>query len=142
VAGVNFPEAAIGEIDDLSDIPDDFRMWEDRLPPFASDYTTGQVEQTLVDTLAVSFRLRAESRPLGSISVGGAAIACAGENSGLSGFPLPAASCGEGLVVTVRATEIGTEEVSLTPEPGAVATGSAVAALVALGLWRRRARRG
>jgi hypothetical protein len=138
VAAANFSGPSAGEIDDLADIPEDFRMWEDRLPPFASDFASGEVEQTLVDSLTVSFRLRAESRPLGSASTGGASIACAGQLSELLDFEVPAAGCGEGVVVQVRAVEIGTQEVLLTPEPGVAVGGIALAMLLALRIARGR----
>jgi len=138
VAAANFSGPSAGEIDDLAEIPEDFRMWEDRLPPFASDFASGSLEQTIVDSLTVSFRLRAESRPLGSVSTGGEAIACAGQLSDLIDFTVPVAGCGEGVVVQVRAVEIGTQQVQLTPEPGVVVGGIALAMLLVLRIARNR----
>ena len=97
-----------------------------------------QVEQTLLDALTVSFRLRAESRPLGSISIGGESIACAGQISNLPEFSVPAGGCGEGVVLRVSAVEIGTQEVQVTPEPGAIVGGTSLAMLLALWIAARR----
>jgi len=87
----------------------------------------------------VTFRLRAESRPSGSVSTtGGEALACAGQTSPLGSFDLDnAANCGSGFTVTATVTQIGTTS-ELVPEPGTVILiGSGLAGLVAFGARRK-----
>jgi len=123
---VNFSGAAVGEISLLIQIPTDYRLWTDELSPFALDYVNGphNVTQSFTDTLRVSFRLRAESRPSGSISTtGGEALACAGQTSPLGGFVLDnnaAVNCGSGMTINALSTVTGTQQVQIAPEPAAL----------------------
>jgi hypothetical protein len=138
---VNFSGGAAGEISFVFQIPTDYRAWSDAVAPGALDYSNGphQVTQSFSDTLRVTFRLRAESRPSGSVSTtGGEALACAGQTSPLGGFDLDdAANCGSGFTINANSTVTGTTNVIL-PEPAT----AALLGLAALGLgWvslRRR----
>jgi len=142
-AGVNFSGAAVGEISFAFEIPTDYRAWTDLLPPTAFDYTVpGSVTQTFTDTLRVSFRLRAESRPSGSISTtGGEAIACFGQTSSLGSFALDnGGNCGSGFDINATTTVTGTALLAnllAVPEPSTlVLLGAALAGLATFG--RRR----
>jgi hypothetical protein len=125
--GRNAAGAGVGEISFVFEIPTSYRDWEDFDEPFAIDYSVGGTfTQTFTDTLTITFRLRAESRPSGSISTtGGEAIACAGQKSPLDGFDIDnSLDCRSGLQITATVSETGTtvEPVSTlpipTPEPG------------------------
>jgi hypothetical protein len=142
VTSANFSGAAVGEISFVFQIPTDYRMWTDDLSPFALDYVNGpqQVTQSFTDTLRVTFRLRAESRPSGSVSTtGGEALACAGQTSPLGGFDLDnAANCGSGLTINASSTVSSTANVQIAPEPSMIG----LLGLGALGLaWMGRRRR-
>lgn len=122
-AGVNFSGPARTELQvDMLGIPTDWRAWQDFAPPGANYSVPFNVIQTFTDTLTVSFRLRAESRPSGSVSTtGGEAIACAGQTSTLGSFVLDnAASCGSGFTANVGAVSNGFTIVPV-PEPGTLA---------------------
>jgi hypothetical protein len=123
-AGVNFSGPVRTELQvDMLGIPTDWRAWQDFAPPGAADYSVPfNVIQTFTDTLTVTFRLRAESRPSGSISVtGGEAIACAGQTSTLGSFALDnAANCGTGFTGNVGIVSNGFTIVAV-PEPGTIA---------------------
>jgi hypothetical protein len=120
---VNFSGVAVGEISTILQVPVDYRAWSDAVPPGAFDYANGpyQVTQSFTDTLRVTFRLRAESRPSGSVSTtGGEALACAGQTSPLGGFDLDnAANCGTGFDINATSSITGTSSVSI-PEPATV----------------------
>jgi len=117
---VNFSGPNVGEISLVGQIPTDYRLWEDFVAPQALDYTQPfSVTQSLTDTLRVSFRLRAESRPSGSVSTtGGEAIACFGQKSTLGSFALDNSRCNQsGVNITGQVTQTGTTSVPI-PEPG------------------------
>lgn len=142
---VNFSGPALGEISFVFEIPTDYRLWMDELAPQALDYVNGPqlVTQSFSDTLRVSFRLRAESRPSGSISVtGGEALACAGQTSPLGGFVLDnnaAVNCGSGLTINATSTVTGTQNVQIAPEPAALGLmGLAMLGLAWVGYRSRR----
>jgi hypothetical protein len=122
----NFSGPAVGEISFVFQVPTDYRMWTDDVAPLALDYVNGPqvVTQSFTDTLRVTFRLRAESRPSGSVSVtGGEALACAGQTSPLGGFVLDnnaAVNCGTGFTINATTTVTGTQNVQIAPEPGAL----------------------
>jgi hypothetical protein len=122
----NFSGAAVGEISFVFQVPTDYRMWTDDVGPLALDYANGPqvVTQSFTDTLRVTFRLRAESRPSGSISTtGGEALACAGQTSPLGAFDLDnqaAVNCGSGFTINALSTVTGTENVEIAPEPAAL----------------------
>ena len=87
----------------------------------------------------MTFRLRAESRPSGSVSTtGGEALACAGQVSPLGGFDLDnAANCGSGFTIAASVSQTGTTS-ALIPEPATlVLVGSGIAGLVAFGAHRK-----
>jgi hypothetical protein len=143
--GRNASGPGAGEISFAFQIPADYRDWDDFNAPWAIQYDQipafGSVNftQTITDTLTISFRLRAESRPSGSVSVtGGEAIACAGQNSPLGGFDLDdAGNCGSGLTVNASVTQTGTTSEAV-PEPGTLGLiGLGLAAVAALGSRRR-----
>ena len=102
------------------------------------------VTQSFTDTLRISFRLRAESRPSGSISAtGGEAIACAGQTSTLGGFDLDNngnVNCGSGMTINATSTVTGTQSVQVAiPEPATMALlGGALAGLVWAGTRKRQ----
>jgi hypothetical protein len=142
---VNFSGAAVGEISFVFQIPTDYRLWSDENLPLALDYLNGphSVTQSFSDTLRVTFRLRAESRPSGSVSTtGGEALACAGQTSPLGGFDLDnnaAVNCGSGFTINATSTVTGTQTVQINaPEPSTIG----LLGLAALGLgwvgFRRR----
>jgi hypothetical protein len=139
---VNQSGPGAGEISFAFQIPTNYQDWDDFASPFAVDYFDGSQtwNQTLSDTLTVSFRLRAESRPSGSISTtGGEAIACAGQGSGLSGFDLDdGLNCGTGVTINASVAQTGTTSVPVfVPEPTTLfLLGGGLAGLAALG--RRR----
>lgn len=139
-AGRTFDGAA-GEISFGFEIPTNYRDWDDFVAPFATNYQTPQnFVQSFTDTLTISFRLRAESRPSGSISAtGGEALACAGQTSSLGSFALDnSANCGSGFTVAASVAQTGltTEPVSV-PEPATlVLIGLGVAGIAVAG--RRR----
>ncbi|HEY8494783.1 MAG TPA: PEP-CTERM sorting domain-containing protein [Myxococcota bacterium] len=121
--GRNAGGPGAGEISFVFEIPTSYQDWEDFDEPFAIDYSVGGTfTQTFTDALTISFRLRAESRPSGSVSTtGGEAIACAGQKSPLDGFDLDdGTNCGSGLTITATVTQTGVtiEDVSGVPEPG------------------------
>jgi hypothetical protein len=146
-AGRNFDDFT-GEGDDeislVAQIPTNYRDWEDIFAPsLAPTYnwntTPYSGTQSFTDTLTVSFRLRAESRPSGSVSTtGGEALACAGQSSPLGSFDLDnSAACGAGFTVTATVTQTGTTS-ELVPEPTTILlVGSGLAGLVAFGARRR-----
>lgn len=142
IAGRNFDGAA-GEISLFAQIPTNYRDWEDFLSPFAMDYSVGgSFTQSFTDTLVITFRLRAESRPSGSVSTtGGEAIACAGQVSPLGSFTLDnssGANCGSGFQINASVTQTGTT-VEPVPEPTTLLLlGLGVAGLAAA-VSRRRA---
>ena len=130
------------EINAGFDIPTDYRDWTDILAPNAIPYVYNNVytgTQSFTDTLTISFRLRAESRPSGSVSTtGGEAIACAGQTSPLGSFDVDnSLNCGTGVTVNASVTQTGTST-ALVPEPGTIMLiGSGLAGLVAFGARRR-----
>jgi hypothetical protein len=141
----NFSGPALGEISFLFEIPTDYRMWTDELTPQALDYVNGphNVTQSFTDTLRVSFRLRAESRPSGSVSTtGGEALACAGQTSPLGGFDLDnnaAVNCGSGMTLNALTSVTGTQNVQIAPEPATLGLmGLAMLGLAWVGYRSRR----
>jgi hypothetical protein len=142
-AGRTFDGSA-GEIVAVINIPTNYRDFVDLdgsvFPaPNGWNSTVHSGTQSFTDTLTVSFRLRAESRPSGSVSVtGGEALACAGQTSPLGSFALDnAASCGNGFTIAASVTQTGTTS-QLVPEPGTlVLIGSGIAGLVAYAARRR-----
>ena len=140
---VNFSGAAVGEISFAFEIPSDYRAWTDLAPPSGLDYSVpGSITQSFTDTLRVTFRLRAESRPSGSISTtGGEAIACFGQTSPLGSFALDnGGNCGTGFTINATTNVTGTSLLAnllVVPEPGTlVLLGGALAGLATFG--RRR----
>ncbi len=146
LAGRNFDDFTGEGDDELSfnfQIPLDYQDFEDNLAPNLMPflYTTPYSgTQSFTDTLTITFRLRAESRPSGSVSAtGGEALACAGQTSPLGSFDLnTGASCDSGLTVAASVVQTGTTS-ELVPEPGTLMLiGSGLAGLVAFGAGRRR----
>jgi hypothetical protein len=140
---VNFSGAAAGEISFLFQVPTDYRLWSDFTAPTAYDYSNGphSVVQSFTDTLQLTFRLRAESRPSGSVSTtGGEAIACFGQASPLGSFTIDngAGYCGTGVTFAATTTVTGTQSVAI-PEPSTLALlGAALAGLAWAGARSRR----
>jgi hypothetical protein len=142
-AGRQFDGTA-GEISLVAQIPTNYRDWTDLFTPnlyptYNWNTTAYSGTQSFTDTLTVTFRLRAESRPSGSISTtGGEALACAGQVSPLGSFDLDnAASCGSGFTIAASVTQTGTTS-ALIPEPATlVLVGSGIAGLVAFGARRK-----
>jgi hypothetical protein len=140
-------QGAVGEIDNFAQVPTNFRVWADDDPSYANagNFPVGSfITQTYSDVIRVSFRLRAESRPSGSVSTtGGEAIACAGQSSPLGGFALDPGvgglDCGSGFSITASLSQVGTYEF-MVPEPQTAALlGASVLGLV----WMvRRSRQG
>jgi hypothetical protein len=135
---------AAGEISFAFQVPTDYRLWQDLSAPLAYVYGQGPytVTQSLTDTLRVTFRLRAESRPSGSISTtGGEGLACMGQTSPLGGFDLDnAANCGSGFKVDATVTQTGTTSTQVAiPEPASLALlGGGAAGLLWAATRRRR----
>ena len=142
VLGRNAAGPGAGEISFGFQIPTNYQDWDDFVAPYAMDYSVGGTfEQSFTDTLTISFRLRAESRPSGSISTtGGEAMACAGQNSPLGAFDLAGgANCGSGLTINASVAQIGTT-VEPVPEPTTlVMLGLGLAGVAAYGTRRRAA---
>lgn len=142
-AGRNFDGAA-GEISLVAQLPTNYRDWEDifypNLTPTYNWNATGYSgTQSFTDTLTVTFRLRAESRPSGSVSTtGGEALACAGQVSPLGSFDLDnSANCGSGFTIAASVTQTGTTS-ELVPEPTTILlVGSGLAGLVAFGARKK-----
>jgi PEP-CTERM motif len=142
-AGRTFDGSA-GEISLVAQIPTNYRDWTDIFPPnlyptYKWNSTAYSGTQSFTDTLTVTFRLRAESRPSGSVSTtGGEALACAGQTSPLGSFDLDnAANCGAGFTVSASVTQTGTTS-QLVPEPTTLLlVGSGLAGIVAFGARRR-----
>lgn len=138
--GRNASGPGAGEISFAFEIPTNFQDWDDFVAPSAIDYSVAQnFTQSFTDTLTISFRLRAESRPSGSISTtGGEALACAGQGSPLGGFDLDnAANCGSGLTIGASVAQTGTT-VEPVPEPTTlVMLGLGLAGVAAYGTRRR-----
>jgi hypothetical protein len=130
------------EINAGFDIPTNYRDWTDLVVPFSSPDVNNNVytgTQSFTDTLTISFRLRAESRASGSVSVtGGEAIACAGQTSTMGSFDIDnSLACGSGATINATVTQTGTTS-ALVPEPGTLMLiGSGLAGLVAFGARRR-----
>lgn len=145
VAGRQFDGTA-GEISFVAQIPTNYRDWTDLFTPnlyptYNWNSTAYSGTQSFTDTLTVTFRLRAESRPSGSISTtGGEAIACAGQTSPLGSFALDnAGACAgsTGFTIAASVTQTGTTS-ALIPEPATlVLIGSGLAGLVAFGARRQ-----
>jgi hypothetical protein len=141
----NLSGPSAGEIAFVFQIPTDYRMWTDNVVPQAFIYAQGPytVNQSFTDTLRVTFRLRAESRPSGSISVtGGEAIACFGQTSPLGGFVLDnnaAVNCGSGMTVNASTTVTGFSAIQVAiPEPATLGLlGGALAGVVWAGTRKR-----
>ncbi|HKJ24872.1 MAG TPA: PEP-CTERM sorting domain-containing protein, partial [Myxococcota bacterium] len=135
----------VGEINAYAGVPTDFRLWSDSVAPYANGgaFPVGSfITQTYSDVIRVSFRLRAESRPSGSVSTtGGEALACAGQTSPLGGFNLDdgGGNCGSGFSLTASLLQTGTYNF-MVPEPATAALlGGSVLGLV----WMvRRSRQG
>jgi hypothetical protein len=142
VLGRNVAGPGAGEISFGFQIPTNYQDWDDFVAPYALDYSVGGTfQQSFTDTLTISFRLRAESRPSGSISVtGGEALACAGQSSPLDGFDLDnSAACGSGLTISASVAQTGTT-VEPVPEPTTlVMLGLGLAGVAAYGTRRRAA---
>jgi len=142
-AGRTFDGAA-GEISLVAQIPTNYRDWEDIFAPNLSptynwNATGYSGTQSFTDTLTVTFRLRAESRPSGSVSTtGGEALACAGQVSPLGSFDLDnSANCGSGFTISASVTQTGTTS-ELVPEPTTIVlVGAGLAGLVAFGTRRK-----
>ena len=119
----NSSGAAAGEISFLAQVPTDYRMWTDNVPPAAINYNAPwSVTQSLTDTPRISFRLRVESRASGSISTtGGEAISCLGQTSTMGSFALDnnaAVNCQDGVQGTATGTQSGSTLVQVSvPEP-------------------------
>lgn len=136
----DFSGAGAGEIS--ATIPTDYRSWQDLEAPHAVDYGVAQtLTQSFMDTLRVSFRLRAESRPSGSVSTtAGEAMACAGLQSTLDSFDTQP-NCGSGLTLQGAVGDFDFETFTVTvPEPGTLALVLSGASLLALLRRERRAR--
>lgn len=140
--GRNASGPGAGEISFAFQIPTNYQDWDDFVAPYAIDYSVGgNFVQSFTDTLTISFRLRAESRPSGSISTtGGEALACAGQSSPLSGFDLDdGAACGSGLTIGASVAQTGTT-VEPVPEPTTlVMLGLGLAGVATYGARRRAA---
>jgi len=142
-AGRTFDGSA-GEISLVAQIPTNYQDWTDMFlpnlyPTYNWNSTAYSGTQSFTDTLTVTFRLRAESRPSGSVSTtGGEALACAGQTSPLASFDLDdAAACDSGLTITGTVTQTGTTS-ALVPEPTTMLlVASGLAGLVAFGARRR-----
>jgi len=138
-------QGSVGEITAYAQVPTNFRLWSDSVPVYANGgaFPLGTyVTQTYSDVIRVSFRLRAESRPEGSVSTtGGEALACAGQTSPLGGFDLDngGGNCGSGFTLTASLLQTGTYNF-MVPEPATAALlGASVFGLV----WMvRRSRNG
>jgi len=113
----NSSGAAAGEVSIVAQVPTDYRLWQDFLPPVVTNVGTTWT-QSLTDTLRISFRIRAESRASGSVSTtGGEAIACIGQKSPLGGFVTDDPRCnGAGISITGTVAQTGTDVVPI-PEP-------------------------
>ncbi|MGH0038398.1 MAG: PEP-CTERM sorting domain-containing protein [Myxococcota bacterium] len=119
--GLNQSGAAVGEVSLIGQIPVDYRVWEDLVDPLATDYeVNNSFVQSFTDTLRVSFRVRAVSRPSGSVSTSaGEAIACAGLTSQLGSFGLDnGLNCGSGLTIDASISQTGSTVLPNIPEPG------------------------
>ncbi len=135
---VNFSGPAVGEITLIGQIPTDYRAWSDMLAPQPT--TAGNYTQSFTDTLRVTFRLRTESRPSGSVSTtGGEALACFGQTSPLGSFALDnAANCGTGFDITGTTTVGSNSVVQIVPEPSTILlVGGAIAGLAFAGMRKR-----
>jgi hypothetical protein len=138
-AGVNASGASAGEISFVIQVPTDYREWTDLSAPLAEDYTLSHsYTQSLTDTLRVTFRLRAESRPSGSISTtGGEAMACMGQTSPLGSFSLnTGSSCGSGVDIVGTVSQTGTSTLVnvAIPEPSTLLLiGAGIAGLAYVG---------
>lgn len=136
---VNFTGPGAGEISFAFQIPTDYQDWEDFIAPQAAIYNNDPFfVQSFTDTIRVSFRLRAESRPSGSVSAtGGEAIACAGQSSPLGGFSANP-NCGSGFTIAAGVSQTGSVTQPV-PEPSTlVMIGGALAGLAYFGRRIRR----
>ncbi len=132
----NFTGPGAGEISFAFEIPTDYQDWQDFVSPEAQPPSDdASFLQSFSDTIKVSFRLRAESRPEGSTSAtGGEAIACAGQTSPLGAFDVDnGLNCGSGFDISANVSVTSTL-IQAVPEPStALLVGGALAGLAFFG---------
>jgi hypothetical protein len=116
-------DGSAGEIGLVIELPTDYRDWTDFVDPTLAPTYDWQTQaysgtQTFTDTLTVTFRLRAASRPSGSVSANaGEAIACAGQTSPLASFALDdGGTCGSGFTVQGMVQSFGSTSGIFAPE--------------------------
>lgn len=115
---------SVGEISIKTEIPTNYRSWEDLVAPFVNPDIGAPltITQSLTGSITASFQLRAQSKPKGggSPTPGAEAIACAGLTSTLRSFALDdGLDCGTGLIVNARVDQSGSTSFLVAPEPTA-----------------------